>query len=66
MHVYATPAQFQRLREIMALEGVKSDDELRTMLVGQLSACVLDNGGDFDSSLARAGVNTEIRVLGDA
>jgi hypothetical protein len=63
MYANVTPAQFQRLRELAQLEGLKDASWLRTQMIGQLSSAVLDNGGDFNAALARVGVETELRVI---
>jgi hypothetical protein len=63
MFVNVTNEQFHALQKLMQLEGIKTDTEIRDQLIGQLSAACMDNGGDFDPALARAGVNTELRVV---
>lgn len=59
MKVYATPAQFAKINEETLRMEVTRDPR---PLIGILTLCCLENGGDFNPALAQVG-ETEIVVI---
>jgi hypothetical protein len=63
MFVNVTPKQFQKLREIFELEGVRPLATLQGEALTLLSRAAAENGGEIDLDRIGGGEHVEIRVV---